>query len=342
MLIDTDPPRHHADAGATRSSRSASRPSRFTGLESASGLAGEVARRPARAQAAGRRGARSSSSSSTSASRSSPSRALPVVGNATVAGAQLPRRADARRSPRRSTTTWLADALKYTIAAAAAATLIAAANSADAGPLAAGLLAVDQPPDPQRRSGRLHPTPVDARTWSSRSPPCSPPASSSRATSSFLVGIFAFGATAGVHDRPPVGDRPALPRARPRPPVPDPAVSVRVRGGDAAAARGARRASLAPAAWVACSCPTRARAASAPRWMAVRARALRHLPHDAGQAALRAGDHPRGGAAREREEAEYGSILVPIFGTPLDDDIVQTAGRLAAEEDDDEGEGGAR
>jgi basic amino acid/polyamine antiporter, APA family len=35
----------------------------------------------------------------------------------------------------------------------------------------------------------------------------------------------------------------------------------------------------------------------------------------------------------ERHEAEYGSILVPIFGGALDDDIVQTAGRLAAEED---------
>jgi APA family basic amino acid/polyamine antiporter len=31
--------------------------------------------------------------------------------------------------------------------------------------------------------------------------------------------------------------------------------------------------------------------------------------------------------------AQYGSILVPVFGTPLDDDIMQTAGRLAAEED---------
>jgi len=39
-------------------------------------------------------------------------------------------------------------------------------------------------------------------------------------------------------------------------------------------------------------------------------------------------------------EAEYGSILVPIFGTPLDDDIVQTAGRLAAEEPTDEVEPG--
>ncbi|HET8949842.1 MAG TPA: amino acid permease [Solirubrobacteraceae bacterium] len=44
---------------------------------------------------------------------------------------------------------------------------------------------------------------------------------------------------------------------------------------------------------------------------------------------------------RPRQEAEYGSILVPIRGLPLDDDIVQTAGRLAAEENDDLGEGGA-
>jgi APA family basic amino acid/polyamine antiporter len=40
-------------------------------------------------------------------------------------------------------------------------------------------------------------------------------------------------------------------------------------------------------------------------------------------------------------EVEYGSILVPIFGTPLDDDIMQTAGRLAAEDRPDEEEEGA-
>jgi APA family basic amino acid/polyamine antiporter len=38
---------------------------------------------------------------------------------------------------------------------------------------------------------------------------------------------------------------------------------------------------------------------------------------------------------REAPEPEFGSILVPIFGTPLDDDIVQTAGRLAGETHDD-------
>jgi APA family basic amino acid/polyamine antiporter len=44
----------------------------------------------------------------------------------------------------------------------------------------------------------------------------------------------------------------------------------------------------------------------------------------------------------ETVRAEYGSILVPILGTPLDDDIVQTAGRLAADEDlDDPGSAGA-
>jgi APA family basic amino acid/polyamine antiporter len=45
-------------------------------------------------------------------------------------------------------------------------------------------------------------------------------------------------------------------------------------------------------------------------------------------------------ALQRRTEAEYGSILVPVFGNELDDDIVGTAGRLAAEEAE-EGEGGA-
>jgi APA family basic amino acid/polyamine antiporter len=37
---------------------------------------------------------------------------------------------------------------------------------------------------------------------------------------------------------------------------------------------------------------------------------------------------------------EYGTLLVPVFGEELDDDIVGTAGRFAAEEAE-EGEGGA-
>lgn len=44
-------------------------------------------------------------------------------------------------------------------------------------------------------------------------------------------------------------------------------------------------------------------------------------------------------ALKEPKETEYGSILVPVSGDVLDDDIVGTAGRLAAEEAK-EGEGG--
>ncbi len=44
---------------------------------------------------------------------------------------------------------------------------------------------------------------------------------------------------------------------------------------------------------------------------------------------------------RGKTKAEFGSILVPVLGRPLDDDIMQTAGRLSAEENADEGEGGA-
>jgi basic amino acid/polyamine antiporter, APA family len=45
-------------------------------------------------------------------------------------------------------------------------------------------------------------------------------------------------------------------------------------------------------------------------------------------------------ALQDAPDAEYGSILVPVFGEELDDDIVGTAGRLAAEHAE-EGEGGA-
>jgi APA family basic amino acid/polyamine antiporter len=50
---------------------------------------------------------------------------------------------------------------------------------------------------------------------------------------------------------------------------------------------------------------------------------------------------PAKALTRQEVEAEFGSILVPVLGTPLDDDIMQTAGRLAGEENEDDGEGGA-
>lgn len=50
---------------------------------------------------------------------------------------------------------------------------------------------------------------------------------------------------------------------------------------------------------------------------------------------------PERALMHEREETEFGSILVPVFGVPLDDDIVQTAGRLAGTVRDDVEEEGA-
>jgi basic amino acid/polyamine antiporter, APA family len=50
---------------------------------------------------------------------------------------------------------------------------------------------------------------------------------------------------------------------------------------------------------------------------------------------------PERALRHEALEPEFGSILVPIFGGQLDDDIIQTAGRLAAETREGPGQGGS-
>jgi len=60
-----------------------------------------------------------------------------------------------------------------------------------------------------------------------------------------------------------------------------------------------------------------------------------------GKPLLRRVTIPERALRHETLEPEFGSILVPIFGTALDDDIVQTAGRLAGETRDDLEEEGA-
>jgi basic amino acid/polyamine antiporter, APA family len=50
---------------------------------------------------------------------------------------------------------------------------------------------------------------------------------------------------------------------------------------------------------------------------------------------------PERALRQEVSKPDFGSILVPIFGTPLDDDIIQTAGRLAGETHDAIDEEGA-
>ncbi|MBJ7521374.1 MAG: amino acid permease [Solirubrobacteraceae bacterium] len=231
---------------------------------------------------------------------------------------------------------WLGEALMYIVAALAAVTLVAAANSAMLGlsRLAYSLATNRQIP---QRLGRLH---------------------STRATPfiviliaaglavllvipqdlEFLVGIYAFGALLAftLAHLSIIALRYREPRLKRPYRIP---LSVRVRGGDLPlpAVLG-----LAVSAWLFLTVvvfhdPARFVGMG---WMLaglvmyVGYRRSRDMPIFARvqvpEAALRS----------EVQRAEYGSILVPVFGNALDDDIVQTAGRLAADEGDlDDGHG---
>ena len=63
-----------------------------------------------------------------------------------------------------------------------------------------------------------------------------------------------------------------------------------------------------------------------------RARLLRDLPRRARACRSPARSRSRPTRAVAEPEVEYGSILVPVFGEELDDDIMSTAGQLATDE----------
>lgn len=229
---------------------------------------------------------------------------------------------------------WLRDPLRYLFGAAGAATLIAASNSAMLGlsRLAYSLSTNRQIPS---ALGRLHPT---------RSTPFVVIAISAVLAAAlvipgdldYLVGIYAFGALLGLtiahlsiivlRFREPDRRRPY------RMPL-----SVRVRGAmlPVPAVIGAV---LSSATWISVVVYHEGARYVGFGWLLgglllyVVYRVTESKPLlkrvTVPEAALRAG-------AGERERAEYGSILVPIMGTALDDDIMQTAGRLAGEEHDD-------
>ena len=147
-----------------------------------------------------------------------------------------------------------------------------------------------------------------------------------------LVGIFAYGALVGLtiahlsivvlRYKEPDGRRPYR--------IP---LSVRVRGGDLpllAVVGGV----LSAAAWVGLVVTHGGARWVGTAWLAGGRR--RSTSSTAPRRASRccgACYVPEAALRGERHEAEYGSILVPLSGSPLDDDIIQTAGRLAAEED---------
>jgi APA family basic amino acid/polyamine antiporter len=306
----------------------------FTGLESASGLAGEVA--------VGRRGLKRLVSSAAA------SVLVLYTGIALVAISVLPVRDGATRLGSDEyierpvvgvaeglDPAWLADGLSYVVAALATVTLIAAANSAMLGlsRLAYSLATNRQIPS---AIGRLHPT---------RSTPFVVIALAAVLAGALvapedldlLVGIYAFGALLAfliahlsivvLRVREPDRKRPyRMPGSIPfrGAALPLPALLGAVLSAGAFVTLvifhdGARYVGLA--------------------WMAFGVGLYLVYRLSEGKPVFKRVVIPEAALRREPERVEYGSILVPILGTPLDDDIVQTAGRLAAEEVDEPGEG---
>ncbi|HEX2015589.1 MAG TPA: amino acid permease [Solirubrobacteraceae bacterium] len=307
----------------------------FTSLESASGLAGEVG--------VTRRGLRRLLGSAAGSVlvvyvgiALVAVTALPVVGGHTPLGDRYVN-APVLGIVARIHPVWLSDALKFTIAAAAVATLVAAANSAMLGlsRLAYSLATNRQIPS---RLGALHPrrfTPfvliaIAALIAAALVAP---------ADLEFLVGIYAFGALLAftiahlsiitLRYREPDRDRPYR--------IP---FSLRFRGGDLPlpALIGAL---ASVGAWVSVLIFHGGARYVGSFWMLFGLALYVIYRKTQGKTLLRRITVPAEALRAERSESpegEYGSVLVPLFAEALDDDIVQTAARLVSAEQADKAE----
>lgn len=300
----------------------------FTGLESAAGLSGEVV-----------------------ASRASLKRligsatavvmvvyvgialvamtAFPVAGNATGLSRYY-LEAPVLGIAESFDTQWVSDFFKYTIAVAATATLIAASNSAMLGlsRLAYSLSRNRQIPS---ALGRLHPT---------RSTPFVLIIIAAVIAGAliipedldFLVGIYAFGALLGltIAHLSIISLRYREPDTERFYSIP---LSVPFRGGSLPlpAVVGAL---LSAAAWVSVVITHAGARYVGFGWMAFGLVTYVAYRRTQGKSILKRVQVPEAALKLERDELEYGSILVPLTGTALDDDMIQTAGRLAGEDTD--------
>ena len=306
----------------------------FTSLESASGLAGEIA--------VGRRGLRRLLVSVTA------SVLVVYVGMSLVAIAALPQtpgagplRGEALDAPvlalvRRFEPGWLADGFTYATAALATLMLVVAANAAMLGlsRLSYSLTTNRQIPAALGRLHHAYGTPYAVIVLAALLGAALVVPRDLEA----LAGIYAFGAMLAF-----LVAHVAICRLRytepdrPRPfKVP---LSMRVRGGELPlpAVAGAAMAVAGLATLLAFHEGARFVGLV---WTAAGIALYVAYRRNAGMPLLRRVVVPDADLrAVEPVRAEYGSILVPIFGRPLDDDIIQTAGRLAAAENPEEGEG---
>ncbi|HKH18756.1 MAG TPA: amino acid permease [Solirubrobacteraceae bacterium] len=300
----------------------------FSGLDASSALAGEVA--------VSRRGLRRLFVARSAA-------AVPYMGIALVASSTLPQTGDRwYEAPMLGVVSgfeqeWLREPLRYTIAVLALAILVIACNAAMFGLSRLGYsLALNR--QIPSLVGRLHPrynTPVVLIGLGA----LLAVALVIPADLEFLAAIYAFGATLAftlVHlsvirlrFREPDRDRPYK--------VP---FNLRVGRGELplTALLGAAMAVVAFASVLALHDAARFVGAG---WMAFGVLLYLIYRTVEDKPVFRRVTVPAKALTRRGVEAEFGSILVPVLGTPLDDDIMQTAGRLAGEENEDSGEGGA-
>jgi APA family basic amino acid/polyamine antiporter len=226
----------------------------------------------------------------------------------------------------------LADPLKYIVAAAAAVTLIAAANSAMLGlsRLTFSLATNRQIPKGIGRIHRTRSTPYVLITVAG----VLAAALVIPADLDFLVGIYAFGAMLAftiahlsicvLRFREPDRERPYR--------VPG---SIRVRGCDLPVPS-AIGALVSAAAWISVIVLHGGARYVGLAWMVVGVALYVGYRKSQGRALLDRVTVPASALRADRGELDYGSILVPVFGSGLDDDIMQTAALLVAGEQTDE------
>jgi basic amino acid/polyamine antiporter, APA family len=232
---------------------------------------------------------------------------------------------------------WLREPLKYLVAISALVILVSAAQAAMLGLSRLGYaLAVNR--QIPSRLGSLHPTratPVGIISFGAVMAICL----LIPADLEFLAAICAFGATIAftivglsvvrLRYREPERDRPyKMP------------FNVRFRGGEIPVF-GVLCVAMSAIAFLALLIEHGSSRWVGVTWMVVGISLYVGYRTSQGKPVLKRVTVPEAALTRRAAEAEFGSMLVPVFGTSLDDDIMQTAGRLAAEENADDGEGGA-
>ena len=226
---------------------------------------------------------------------------------------------------------WLADVLKYAVAIGGALGLFAAAGSAMLGVSRVGYSLATNRQIPSA-VGRLH------GRWGTPYVIIGAAAIAAAALVlprdlEFLVGIYAFGALLAFTIAHVSVIALRFREPRPRSPLQRATVDHDLRGERPHAGRGRRLASAL--GWVALLVFHAGARYVGLAWLLCGLLLYVVYRKSQQKPLLRRVTIPERALRYETLEPEFGSILVPILGTALDDDIVQTAGRLAGETRDD-------